>query len=593
ATATQISQYVKNKALRAADTFLGKNAYTTEESNVYNQIIRAGNSAADILYQSAIANGIDKRTANEMADSVRNDYKQQANDYRGSAYLPGDQVYKNFYTKTAEEFLGDMPEDQRFWKVSAQQVFNSLPPEEQKKTSIKTIQSNIDTLRNSTNPADVAKVNIPLTPELVQELANSGVYNLGTKLVGVDYDSLAKDDPVHLKAINEATNKFNLGLNLINDWGLFQGSKNGKTSTGVSVQMASAIAQGLADGIVTPEEMKTLLPNSSGRAIKEWTEFANDIAKLRGDKDITTADLREIAKGGSAPKLAPGTDDTYIVTTSGGKKGGQYVILKKTGEDSYRIAGGTSSFTPTGGNFWSKYFPVIAGIGLALIPGGQGLATQVGTALGAGTAYAPIVGGAALGLGKSVLTGGDPLIGLVSGGIGGYAGNVLGDVDIGGLPLKPGVVGGLASMASNAAGNALSGNPVLPSLESGLVGLGTSLISPELANTFRGIVPAGTPNVLTNSLAGGLTSATLANLAGFDPVLSGAMGAASPLINYSVQQTGLTGLPARMATGALTGAAQTALRNQDPRFGAAAGILAPAFSYGFDALGRYVGLDQL
>jgi len=379
----------------------------------------------------------------------------------------------------------------------------------------------------------------------------------------------------------------------MNDWGLMQGSKSGKTSTGVSVQMASAIAQGLADGIVTPEEMKTLLPNSSGRAIKEWTEFANDIAKLRGDKDITTADLREIAKGGSAPKLAPGTDDTYIVTTSGGKKGGQYAILKKTGEDSYRIAGGTSSFTPTGGNFWSKYFPVIAGIGMALIPGAQGLATGIGSALGAGASYAPIVGGAVLGAGKSALFGGDPLIGAISGGVGGYAGNVFGDIDIAGLPLKPGVVGGLASMASNTAGNALAGNPILPGLESGLMNLGINLISPEIAGTIKNALPAGTPNVLANSLAGGLTSAGISSLAGFDPVVSGVMGATGPLINYGVQQTGLTGLPANMVTGALSGAAQTALRNQDPRFGAAAGVLAPAFSYGFDALGQYVGLDKL
>ena len=536
------------------------------------------------MYQSAIANGIDKKTANEMADSVRNDYQQQANDYQGSAYLPGDQVYKNFYTKTAEEFLGDIPEEQRSFRPTAEQLFNSLSPEKKANQSVASMQT---WLNNNPN------YKVAYTPEMIQEMANNGAINLGTKLVGVDYDSLAKDDPVHLKAINEATNKFNLGLNLINDWGLFQGSKNGKTSTGVSVQMASAIAQGLADGIVTPEEMKTLLPNSSGRAIKEWTEFANDIAKLRGDKDITTADLREIAKGGKAPKLAPGTDDTYIVTTSGGKKGGQYVILKKTGEDSYRIAGGTSSFTPTGGNFWSKYFPVIAGAGLALIPGMQGFATQVGTALGAGTAYAPVVGGAVLGAGKSFLTGGDPLIGAISGGVGGYAGNVLGDVNIAGLPLKPGVVGGLASMASNTAGNALSGNPILPGLESGLMNLGINLISPEIAGTIKNALPSGTPNVLANSLAGGLTSATLASLAGFDPLTSGVMGATGPLINYGVQQTGLTGLPANMATGALSAAAQTALRNQDPRFGAAAGALAPAFSYGFDALGRYVGLDKL
>jgi len=584
ATATQISQSVKDKALREADNFLGKNAYTTQESNVYNQIIRTGNSAADILYQSAIANGIDKKTANQMADAVRNDYKNQATDYQGSAYLPGDQVYKNFYTKTPEEFLGDIPEEQRSFRPTAEQIFNSLSPEKKANQSV----ANIQTWLND-NPNYKAQY----TPQMIQEMANNGAINLGTKLVGVNYDSLAKEDPTHLKAINEATNKFNLGLNLINDWGLFEGSKNGKTSTGVSVQMASAIAQGLADGVVTPEEMKTLLPNSSGRAIKEWTEFANDIAKLRGDKDITTADLQEIARGHSAPKLASGTTDIYTVSTSGGKKGGQYAILKKTGEDSYKIVGGTSSFTPTGGNFWSKYFPVIAGIGMALIPGAQGLATGIGSALGAGASYAPIVGGAVLGAGKSALFGGDPLIGAISGGVGGYAGNVLGDVDIAGLPLKPGVVGGLASMASNTAGNALAGNPILPGLESGLMNLGVNLISPEIAGTIKNALPAGTPNVLANSLAGGLTSAGISSLAGFDPVVSGVMGATGPLINYGVQQTGLTGLPANMVTGALSGAAQTALRNQDPRLGAAAGVLAPAFSYGFDALGRYVGLDKL
>ncbi|NBT59603.1 hypothetical protein EBT16_12540, partial [bacterium] len=233
---------------------LGKGSFTKEEQGVYNQIIKTGNSAADILYQSALANGIDKKTANEMADSVRNDYKQQATDYRGSAYLPGVSQYQDFYTKTAEEFLGDIPEEQKSFRPTAEQLFNSLSPEKKANQSVASMQT---WLNNNPN------YKVAYTPEMIQELANAGAINLGTKLVGVNYDSLAKDDPTHLKAINEATNKFNLGLNLINDWGLFQGSKNGKTSTGVSVQMASAIAQGLADGIVTPEEMKTLLPNSS------------------------------------------------------------------------------------------------------------------------------------------------------------------------------------------------------------------------------------------------------------------------------------------------------------------------------------------
>jgi len=596
ATATQISQYVKDKALRAADTFLGKNAYTTEESNVYNQIIKTGNSAADILYQSAIANGIDKRTANEMADSVRNNYQQQAIDYRGSAYLPGDQVYKNFYTKTAEEFLGDLPEEQRSFRPTAEQIFNSLPADKKAGQTVENVQTWLNN-----NP----DYKVQFTPQMIQEMANNGAINLGTKLVGVNYDSLAKDDPVHLKAINEATNKFNLGLNLINDWGLMQGSKSGKTSTGVSVQMASAIAQGLADGIVTPEEMKTLLPNSSGRAIKEWTEFGNDMAKLRGDKDITTADLQEIAKGGKAPKLVKGTDDIYTVTTSGGKKGGQYIILKKTGDDSYQIRGGTSSFTPTGGNFWSKYLPVLAGVGLALIPGMQGFATQVGTALGAGTAYAPVVGGAVLGAGKSALFGGDPLMGALTGGAGAAASSLVNSAlspNAWHAPMvapdafsltNPQVIGGLSQTAGNVASNLVAGNPIIPSLASGLINTGVNASFPAISTSIQSALPAGTPNILGKSITGGLIGSGVGALTGMDPLASGAMGAVSPLINYGVQQTGLTGVPANMFGGALAGATRLALQNQDPTFGAAAGALAPIVSYGFDALGRYIGLDQL
>jgi hypothetical protein len=579
-----------------ANKELGKGSFTKEEQGVYNQIIKTGNSAADILYQSALANGIDKKTANEMADSVRNDYKQQATDYRGSAYLPGVSQYQDFYTKTAEEFLGDIPEEQKSFRPTAEQIFNSLPADKKAGQTVENVQTWLNN-----NP----DYKVQFTPQMIQEMANNGAINLGTKLVGVNYDSLAKDDPSHLKAINEATNKFNLGINLMNDWGLMQGSKSGKTSTGVSVQMASAIAQGLADGVISTEEMKALLPNASSKAIKEWTEFGTDMAKLRGDKDITTADLQEIAKGGKAPKLVKDTDDIYTVTTSGGKKGGQYIILKKTGDDSYQIRGGTSSFTPTGGNFWSKYLPVIAGIGMALIPGAQGLATGIGSALGAGTAYAPVVGGAVLGAGKSALFGGDPLMGALTGGAGAAASSLVNSAlspNAWHAPMiapdafsltNPQVIGGLSQTAGNVASNLVAGNPIIPSLASGLINTGVNASFPAISTSIQSALPAGTPNILGKSITGGLIGSGVGALTGMDPLASGAMGAVSPLINYGVQQTGLTGVPANMFGGALAGATRLALQNQDPTFGAAAGALAPIVSYGFDALGRYIGLDQL
>jgi hypothetical protein len=59
-----------------------------------------------------------------------------------------------------------------------------------------------------------------------------------------------------------------------------------------------------------------------------------------------------------------------------------------------------------------------------------GVGTAIGSALGAGATFAPIVGGAVLGGGMAGLTGGDVLKGAVMGGVGGASGTQIGDTGV-------------------------------------------------------------------------------------------------------------------------------------------------------------------
>lgn len=567
----------------------GKGAFTKDEKSTYNQIIKAGEQASRILRDSLIANGVDRKTANQMAGSVKQDYLTQAKEYRGQAYLPGAQSYEDYYSMSPEEFLGNLPEEQRSFRPSAEQIFNSLSPESRAQGGINTADDAQKIL--DANPD--FKVN--LTPEMIRSMADSGDINLGTKLVGLDYDSLKTTDPVQLKAINEATNKFNLGLNLLNDWGLLQSSQSGKTRTGVSIVTAAAIAQGLADGILTRDEMKQLLPNQSARSIKQLTEFANDMAKLRGDESVSLADLQSVTPGAKAPKLIDPENQIYAVTSVKYKKGNKYIFAQKVGDDEYRIVGGTSMFTPTGGGGFWKYLPVIASIGLSFIPGLQGLGGTIGRVItGAATAGIPeaVLGNAILGAAKAGLTGGDIGIGALTGGVGGGVGQYLSGLDFAGLPLRTPVVGGLANMAAGTVGNLATGQPIEPGIIGGLTGIGAGILAPEVSQAVGNVLPAGTPNVLNQAVTGGLLGAGIGSITGQDPAVLGTMGAVNPLVNYAVGQTGLTGVPAGMAAGAIRGAAQMGLTGGDIGLGLGAGAIAPVVSYGFDQFGNYVGLDR-
>lgn len=567
----------------------GKGAYTQEEQGVYRNILSAGSDAANILRDSLIANGVDKNTANQMADTVRKDYTSRANEYRGQAFLPGAQSYKDFYSMSPSDFLGNLPEEQRSFRPSAEQVFNSLSPEGRTQRGINTVDDAQKIL--DANPD--FKVN--LTPEMVQSLADNGKINLGTKFVGIDYDSLKTTDPNQLKAINEATNKFNLGLNLMNDWGLMSGSKNGRVSTGVPVSVAAAIAQGLADGTVSKEELQTLMPSMKKDDARRWAEFANDMSVLRGDTNISLSDLQAVTPKGTPPKLIDPQNNIYQITSGNEKKDKKYIFAQKVGDDQYKIVGGSSLHWSTGGGGFWNYLPVIASIGLSFVPGLQGLGGTIGQALtGAASVGIPeaVLGNAILGAGKAALTGGDVGMGALTGGVGGGVGQYLSGVDLAGLPLKVPVVGGLANMAAGTVGNLMTGQPIQPGLIGGLTGIGAGVISPEVSQAVGSALPSGTPNIVNQALTGGLLGAGIGSITGQNPAVLGTMGAVNPLVNYAVGQTGLTGVPAQMASGALRGAAQVGLTGGDMGFGVGAGAIAPAVSYGFDQFGRYVGLDK-
>lgn len=82
-----------------------------------------------------------------------------------------------------------------------------------------------------------------------------------------------------------------------------------------------------------------------------------------------------------------------------------------------------------------RMFRSIAPIALSVFA--PGLGTALGSALGAGTTFAPILGGAALGAGTSALTGGNPFTGALMGGAGSALSGALGTAA--GTPLAGGV----------------------------------------------------------------------------------------------------------------------------------------------------------
>lgn len=114
-----------------------------------------------------------------------------------------------------------------------------------------------------------------------------------------------------------------------------------------------------------------------------------------------------------------------------------------------------------------KILKVAIPIALAFVPGMQGIAAGLGSTLGAGAAWAPVVGNAVIGGLTSAATGGNPIQGALMGGLTGGLGGKLGSNLLPNMPsMVQNVVG---SGLVGAAGNLAQGKNALTGLAGGVV----------------------------------------------------------------------------------------------------------------------------
>ena len=185
--------------------------------------------------------------------------------------------------------------------------------------------------------------------------------------------------------------------------------------------------------------------------------------------------------------------------------------------------GGSGTINPQTGlreykGLLGKIIGAVAPIALSFIA--PGIGTAIGSALGAGTTFAPIVGGAVLGGLNSAISGGNPLVGAVTGGLGAGLGGQLGSA------VAPGASEGVQS-----------------AIGSGLIGAGTSALQGK--NPITGALTGAASGYLGSSLSGsglpegvvrGLRGAGNALTAGGDLKQTALSGLASGLMGVGTQK---------------------------------------------------------
>jgi len=185
--------------------------------------------------------------------------------------------------------------------------------------------------------------------------------------------------------------------------------------------------------------------------------------------------------------------------------------------------GGSGTINPQTGlreykGLLGKIIGAVAPIALSFIA--PGIGTAIGSALGAGTTFAPIVGGAVMGGLTSAVSGGNPLVGAVTGGLGAGLGGQLGSA------VAPGASEGVQS-----------------AIGSGLIGAGTSALQGK--NPITGALTGAASGYLGSSLSGsglpegvvrGLRGAGNALTAGGDLKQSALSGLASGLMGGGTQK---------------------------------------------------------
>jgi hypothetical protein len=210
-----------------------------------------------------------------------------------------------------------------------------------------------------------------------------------------------------------------------------------------------------------------------------------------------------------------------------------------------KAMGGSGRINPETGliEFFSLKKFLKAALPIALTFLAPGLGTAIGSALGAGAAWAPVIGGAVIGGGSAALTGGNVLQGALMGGLGGGLGGMAGGAANNAFELGLGqtgqnILGGalVGGVAGAATGQGFGKGMVQGAIGSGIGELAGGASGPSAFQ--QGVSAAG------RTLGQGLT-------AGYDPKTAALMGVASGLT------TGLTYKPSDAVVDSLKNAPKT------------------------------------
>lgn len=333
------------------------------------------------------------------------------------------------------------------------------------------------------------------------DFVNSLLYTV-TKADGTEGDSFIRTGNAayaNTDAGKNATKILDAGYGLLDEFSLPQAYSDGKTTVGFSAYQTglAALDRNAETGEFSKGVNLSTPVETSGRSVSHALTTFNAI-----NQDIKNP----AAVSNKAEVVSPAYDkDGNVIgnivqdTLLDYKKGDTVGFYLQKPDGTYEYRGGSKSFTPTGddGFFSSVLGKVLVGVGAGVALG------PLAGLLGGGTATlgSTIAAGSILGAGSSWLTGGDPLIGALTGGIGGGFASYIGDYG--------GIGSYLARNGVDLSVDAISLlNKVLPGLAGGpapITDLSTSLLDDAAFASAQNAINTG-------AAAGLLDDATAATL---------------------------------------------------------------------------------
>lgn len=323
-----------------------------------------------------------------------------------------------------------------------------------------------------------------------------------------------------------ATAILDAGYGLLDEFNLPQAYKVGKTTIGFTPYLTglAALDRNAETGQFSKGANLSTPADTSGRSVSHALTTFNAI-----NQDIQNP----VAVSNKAKVVSPAYDEQGNVignivqdTLLDYEKGDAIGFYLEKPDGSYEYLGGSKAFTPTGGGgfFKSTLGKVLVSIGAGVALGPLAGAIAGGTASVAST----IAAGALLGAGSSLLTGGDPLLGALTGGIGGGFASYIGSYGgLGSYLARSGV-----DLSVDAIGLLNNVVPGVGGAAAPITDLSTSLLDDATIASAQGAINAG-------AAAGLLDDATAATInTGINNARGGVMNQINPNVQTNVPGTG-------------------------------------------------------